>query len=560
MKKSIFIFILFLHIGNIVFCAEKEYIAESFRSVIEIEENGDLFVTEHTKYKFLKGEFTYAYRHIHKHNTNNIKFVKAFINDEPVSTEKSDRYIEIADKKGYLKITWFYPPEKDSVKLTVKYRAEGAVYQEENADMFVWNIIPTDKKFFIKNMKSEVYFPTSAEIITQPRFLKGNAEIVENPYKPSKNKIEVVSNSIEPNKKLLLELRFAKGSIVSEQPKWYSDREYYKNLTPKAVIGAVFLFAFILITLVRMYSKNNSNYKIRDKTNYTSEPPNYSPAVSGALLYPYISQANVIGTVFDLAKKGYLRIVQTGEKKWYKYPEGEIVYTGKEKNLKPHEEAVFNMIFTTKKGFQDRIKVNQLRNQYLKHYKNVHKQLSEYMEEQGLKDPKLKKNRKPFYYFGSLFIALGLITAVFMGIYSDSYILAIFPFTIVFEFLGIISFILGANINNLTQKGIHAAQKSYYFKNYLKMITKEKIKITNPEVMNKYLPYAAALGYNYRWVNYFKKRFEKLDIPNWFEGFENDDISGVFAAMIIVTSGPSGTGGGAGGAAGGGGGGGAGAG
>jgi uncharacterized membrane protein len=81
--------------------------------------------------------------------------------------------------------------------------------------------------------------------------------------------------------------------------------------------------------------------------------------------------------------------------------------------------------------------------------------------------------------------------------------------------------ILMVPLRIFTEKGLQVYSQLMGFRKFLEMTEKDKLEMLNapdlkPEVFEKYLPYAIALGVEDKWAERFKNI--TLTAPNWYEG------------------------------------------
>ena len=148
------------------------------------------------------------------------------------------------------------------------------------------------------------------------------------------------------------------------------------------------------------------------------------------------------------------------------------------------------------------------------------------------------------------------------------FVLGFFGFAFVFTLAlalvicGIIIVIFGIFMPSRTKKGVLAQEHILGFKRYLMVAEKDRITFHNapekrPELFEKFLPFAMALGVEQAWAQQFEGIYKQQ--PDWYDGqgnmfsaviFANSlnsfshDMNGAMAAPSSAGSGGSGLGGG----------------
>lgn len=248
------------------------------------------------------------------------------------------------------------------------------------------------------------------------------------------------------------------------------------------------------------------------------EPPiGLSPAA-----IRYIYQKKYDNTVFasmivDLAVKGYLKI---------KYESGTWIageYTlikikdlnnSIDNNIYREYIAAFNKLFK----HSDSIKISKTNSEYISESVNICQDI-------------LNKNYNydNFNLNSEKTLALWItgITSIILSFFisSESFILPIISALIV-----LLCFIFSYMLSGYTHEGIRLMEKIEGFKLFLKTTEEDRLKVLgtpptkNPELYEKYLPYAIALGVEKEWSKQFAPIFEQLKqqginyIPAWYIG------------------------------------------
>lgn len=120
---------------------------------IDVQENGDMLITETQKYVFSKAYRTERDRCIPMHKVDDIDSVQVFEEGEPVSAKT--RVIN-----GRLWIKWNHPLNPpESHTFVLKYRVKGGLYIDDSGDSVLWKAIFETHSAFIRNGKVTVRLP-----------------------------------------------------------------------------------------------------------------------------------------------------------------------------------------------------------------------------------------------------------------------------------------------------------------------------------------------------------------------------------------------------------------
>jgi len=101
---------------------------------------------------------------------------------------------------------------------------------------------------------------------------------------------------------------------------------------------------------------------------------------------------------------------------------------------------------------------------------------------------------------------------------------------------GIIMLVFAMFMPQKTVKGAQILEKIQGFKQFMNVTEKERLKFHNPpdmmpELFEKYLPYAMALGVENKWAENFKDIYNQ--VPAWYEGYST---TGAWSAIALTNS------------------------
>ncbi len=274
------------------------------------------------------------------------------------------------------------------------------------------------------------------------------------------------------------------------------------------IFGAIGLIISLFVGKRIMHNLQYKSRRGKELVIAQYEPPkDMTPAEMGLLIDNSSKGAEFSATVIDLAVRGYLKIVQTKEKKWWSNAEYDFVKQAADPAaLVPYERQIYNAIF--EKG--DKTSMKTLRNSTKLRgaYQSLRSKLVKRLEKRGFYKP-----------------------------------------VSVFE-------------RNLDARVSEAGYKTWAevagFRKFLEVTEKDRMAFHDapertPEQFSKYLPYAVALGVEKQWAKQFRDL--TIDTSDWYEGntlnaiiFANSihGLSNSLSSMATAStsSGSSGVGGG----------------
>jgi hypothetical protein len=534
--------------------AAKDYYAERFDVEAAVEEGGSLQVTETVVFQFEGGPFTYVYRELSGDYTDGIEVIVAGMDGQPLSPGKGSGQFEIKGRDP-IKVTWHFSPVSDSAHIfTLTYRMDGVVRQEPGADLLIWDALPRKHDYRIAFSTVRLGYPQSATAL-------GPAVVT-----PNSIALEVAPGSVTyrpadlgPDDSLRVTLRFAPGSLIASPPAWQMDAARAQASAPGFVVAALAVLAagwLGLLAYVRRWRREPSEppaIGLRPIAPPDDLPPALAAAITSSGARP--ARTHALGALFDLARRGVLRIEESPERKWYRRHEFSIVLMSQPADLRPHERGLLDLLFVTKAGTSGSVKLSDLSRRFSSDWKRFREPLAGEMESGGFLDAGRKRAGTNLLIAG---LALVLLTAAAMAVcITLSGRFDGWPFLVgagVFA-LSISAFLMSAAVSPLSDAGAREAQPWQGFRQYLRDVTKGREPAWDLQLFERYLPYAASYGLAELWAKIFEKQ-GGTETPAWFHSLAASphESMGAFVAMMSAShaAGASSSAGGAGGAAGGG--------
>jgi uncharacterized protein (TIGR04222 family) len=523
--------------------ADKSYYAERFDVQIDLQENGSAIITETVEFRFSGDPFTFAFREISAAETDGLTFLDASMDGiaMPLGTAAGQAEVKAGNP---LKVTWHFSPTSDTAHVfTIRYRAEGVI-RKGNADALIWRAIPEDHDYSIAKSTITLTYPPQATLLEAPTLSRSFES------SSSDNRITLTTSGLGEDEDLILTATFLLNSLTQTAPQWQIQAEQRSAATATALpvgfiagIATLILGGLGLFTYARANSRDLSLASIIP----TAYPPaDVPPAVVGKLtgLYTYM------GTIFDLAQRGVLEVVE--EKGFWGSKSFVLKHKESPTSLRPHEQGLLEALF---KDGKTEINMNEVGQRVASKNDLFEKPLEQELIQRGWLDLERKQKRTQLIVAGVL--VLFLVFVVFVGALllglqqsTDTNTATLFAFIIgvcLSAFLlSIALMIYGGNFSVLTPAGEEQAARWKGFADYLKQVSKGKEPAIRPDYFEKYLAYAAVFGLGEHWAKYFQN-LGGVPLPVWFHATAGSHAD--FGAMVAVMSASdsSSAGGGAGG-------------
>jgi uncharacterized membrane protein len=226
-----------------------------------------------------------------------------------------------------------------------------------------------------------------------------------------------------------------------------------------------------------------------------------------------------------------------------------IKQVGPGRYLRPHEEQLLEMLFTTRDGeMVDSISMSKVGSLLTSaRWKQFTESVEAEMKAAGLLDADQKRRSQrlivggmiALFLAGSIFVAALLLQSVF-GFWPLLVTGALF-------LLFLIALIAGYSLSVLSADGARIAAAWEPFYRHLNEVTRRRAAITSPDMFERYLPYAAAFGLLNAWAKRFANE-SRTQPPAYFHTLGTADgmPMGAFVAMVAASSSSGGAAAGAG--------------
>ncbi len=519
---------------------DKSYSADRFDVDLAVQPDGSLIVAETVDFRFEGGPFTFVFRDLAFNEIDGIDRLQATMDGEalPQGTGPGQVEIQAGDP---LQVTWHLPPTSNATRsFELTYRVQGAVRQMEDSDALIWRAIPEEHDYEIASSTVRLSYPPSTSLLAEPNVWDRRAAV-----ESSAGQATLQVQDIGVDEELVVEARFAPGSLLSAPPAWQAAQQERSQYTQPALaigLGAGLLTLLLACVWLLAYARrfrrpapSQPGAPLR-----RTEPPSPAPPAFAAKLMGSGNPA--LATLFDLAQRGALRIDEQASR-W-----GRSFTLHREPNpgvLRPHEHGLLDALFQSKHRLEDELSLSKVGTRLGSHQKLFNKPLDEEMALAGLLDTERQAQRGRLVAAGVLAMLLGGVGfgagMVWGAVSSDNAQWSVLPFAAALAgggaglfIAGLLALIVSATLSTWTEPGEREAADWKSFAAYLKDVTKGKDDLLDATRFERYLPYAAGFNLGEAWV----KRYEKQSgfaAPPWLQALHADDSSAAFVAVMVAS-------------------------
>ncbi len=508
--------------GSFSAFAAKYYTQDEIKIKAKINPDGSLNIEESRTYNF-HGKFSWA---DYRLPLGKLGEVTEFSLSEsgqlylPSDSQQPGTYI-VSQSKNLFFVKWYYKASSETKTFTLKYRVTDAVKVYNDVAEFYYQFVSAEKPKKVGRVSVDLFLPRTADT-SEVRawlhtslngfyhFIAGKIHFEASPL-PLKKFFEVrvtfptdwvpeARIRINRNYRQVIlneEKRFAEEANRLRQ-KFLEREEFKRKYGQKARQLNILLVVIGLLLFYYLYNRYGKAYTIPGLSRVTSEAPeNISPAMANfIILNGQVGSGAILGTLFDLASRGFIKINEKVEQRKFLFLKYEVreqtlildrdKYQAESHNLLDHEREYIQFFFDDLAQGQNSITTTEIKKNRAKVMKWVRN---------WKKTIKKQWGDRPFFDKSSLWATFanavyGLIV-VAVGIYS----------VIAFGTRGIIGVTGGLILMNIsfliiryTKEAKSLRLRLMALKNYLKKYEYRKNTATLQNNFSRYFSMAVALG------------------------------------------------------------------
>nr|HID15013.1 DUF2207 domain-containing protein [Anaerolineae bacterium] len=492
---------------------------ERFDVNITVLPNGDFIVEEIQEIVFTSGEFHYGYRTIPMDRLENITGVEVWEGNRQYEQGYGDDYtFHTYVDEGDFTIKWYFPyTSNSSHTFTLRYTVQGGLRYYEDGDQLYWKAVFADRDFPVYGSIVTVHLPEGATADPVAAY-STEASIAG---RGESTVVFTAQETLDPGQEFEVRVQFPHGIVQGSPPSWQAayDRKAQYGPVLSLVLGLTGALALIggpLFLLLLWYLRGRDPQVVLPAA-YLPEPPSDDPpGVAGTLVDEKADMQDIIATLVDLARRGYLTIEEERRSGFFGATDFDFTFRRTDKpadGLLPYERTLLRRIF----GGRTERRMSSLRNRFYTAIPRIKDQLYKETVKRRYFRASPDKVRKRYTGLG---VAL-LVGAIAGGICLMA-LLSEYTGAVICPFIGIGAtaigmIIVGQWMPAKTRKGAKQAAWWGAFKRYLAEIERYTDLSQATDVFEKYLPYAIAFGLDRSWVRKFSRlETAQVPIPVWY--------------------------------------------
>jgi len=527
MRRFHWIFLLTLIVAlaltRVAHAQSKTLYWERFDVNIRVLSNGDFVVEEIQEIVFTSGEFHFGYRNVLIDRLENITNVEVWEGKQQYERGYGGDYtFATSTDEGDFIIKWYFPyTSNTSHTFVLRYTVQGGLRYYDGGDQLYWVAVYPDRDFPVYNSTVKVYLPGGAT--ADPVQAYGAEAAIEG--QGSSTVAFKARETLDSGQELEVRVQFPHGIVQGTKPGWqaaYDRRAEWDESPQKALVdlglgmtGALSLIGGPLFLLLLWYVRGRDPQVVLPAA-YLPEPPSDDPpGVAGTLVDEKADMQDIIATLVDLARRGYL-VIEEKHKSGFFSAGFDFVFRRTQKptdDLLPYERMLLRKVL----GRRTERRMSDLRNKFYTAIPRIKTQLYKETVKHGYFRSSPDKVRKRYAALGFVLLMGTILGGMCLVIALSEYTgMTVCPaIGIGVTALGMV--IVGQWMPAKTRKGAKQAAWWGAFKHYLAEIERYTDLSQATDTFEKYLPYAIAFGLDRSWVRKFSRlETAQVPIPVWY--------------------------------------------
>ena len=529
------VLVVALVVPSLALAQTQTYYWERFDVTIRVDPaEGDLLVTETQTINFVSGVFREGFAVVSTDNTDGIEDVtvsengQAFDRVSPSSsTLDQGEYFVQRNDNDEIEVYWGMGRTQNETRtFDISYRVEGAIRRYQQGNEFQWNAVsPGLHDFEIQESTVVVEMPTGVAItdfgfLGPPEFQGVDMELVLS--EDGRTATYTAVETIAPSQGVSIWVQLPPDSVGGSAPSWQAgfdvQSDWVNTYKPWVDLGLLALGLLILaggpVALYLLWRIRGRDPQVDAVPEYITAPPSdLPPGIAGTLVDEQADVQDIIATVMDLARRGYLVIEEKSEESAFRLVSKQFSFkkTDKTGGLNAFEQQLYNALF---KG-RDAVSMRDLNQRFYTNLPGLQKSLYDTAVSGGYFGASPEAVRSSYGCLGwagvALSVGLGCAAITFATEWSSTVLCPVMALVVV----SIGALVLGRHMPAKSRKGAEAAALARAFKTYLANLDKYADPKAVTDQFEKYLPFAIAFGLEKSWINRFKQ-VPTTPMPGWY--------------------------------------------
>jgi uncharacterized membrane protein len=493
--------------------AQRTLVIERFDSTIAVSADGSILVEEYIVPKF-SGTWNGIFRTIpiQYESPQGLNYTLRLTIESVTDDEGRSLKYESSRERHYRKLKIWVPGATNTTKIVkVIYRvANGLRFFDEHDELY-WNVTGDEWEVPIESASAEVKLPAGVSGLRATAFRGAYGSTEQSDVTIEADGVRVkTTRGLGMREGLTVVVGWNPGVVHRPTAVERTANAVYSNV-PLAIVPLVFFGMF------RLWRRRGRDPELAPVTTQYEPPASMTPAELGTLVDGKPDMRDITSTIVDLAVRGYLHITETKDEHLFGlFSSKDYTFTLKKTRaewtgLKPHERELLNALF----GGVESVTLSDLKNKFYKHLPGLKNGLYGVLVTDGFYTGRPDRVR-------SMFVIGGIILGLLVGFGSAMVMawLGMLPAAGIIAGIlsGLIVVIFGWFMPSRTVQGTRQLEKVLGFREFLSRVEGDRLDrmVKTPEMFEKFLPFAMALGVEDTWAKAFDGIYKEP--PSWYTG------------------------------------------
>jgi uncharacterized membrane protein len=496
----------------------KELRIEKFDAEIVVSPNGSIDVTENIQVHFIGGPWHGLYRTIPvEYVTPQGLNYSLFLNVKSVTDGDGNRLkFETSRERHYRKLKIFVPNADNSTQtISIDYTVSDALRFHDEFDELYWNVTGDQWDVPIQSASARIVLPQGTTgIRVNPLTGAYRSTAHDADVQITGDGVEVrTQNPLRYHEGLTVAVAFDKG-IVHEPTFFDNAVLFFRSNWPLGLPIAAFVIMFYL------WWTQGRDPRLRPIAAQYEPPDQLSPGEAGTLIDNSADMRDITASIVDLAVRGYIVIEEHEHNRMFGLVHDKDYNFILQKDrsewakLKPHEQVILNGIFTLG-TVNETVPMSSLENHFYSNLPDIRTGIFNSLVTHGYYRRRPDSVRAAYLGGG---VVIGFLL-VFGGTYIASS-MGMAPLTFIAAGIlsGIVICAFGWFMPAHTEQGARAMEGVLGFEDFLNHVESDRYNktIKTPQMFEKFLPFAMALGVEKNWSKAFQGIMTQP--PQWYRG------------------------------------------
>jgi uncharacterized membrane protein YgcG len=493
--------------------AQRTLVIERFDAAIEVNVDGTIEVDETIRPRFT-GSWNGIYRTIpiEYRTPQGLNYTLRLIIESVTDGAGAKLRYETSRERHYRKVKIWVPGAVDATRTVhLRYRVPDALRFFDEHDELYWNVTGDEWDVPIESAAAVIHLPAGVSGVRATAFRGTFGSTDRAPVSIDGNVVTVeAAGGLGFHEGLTAVVGWNPGVVHRPTTAEKTARVVSSNL-PLAIPPLVF------VGMWSLWRRRGRDPKLGPVTTRYEPPDAMTPAEVGTLVDGKPDMRDITATIVDLAVRGYLHITESESGGVFGFFSSKDYTFALKKpreewsGLKTHERDLLDAMF----GTGDEVRLADLKNKFYKHLPGLRDGLYSGLVSGGFYKARPDRVRLAYIAGGiAAGVAIGLVSASIMGALGmqpgAGIIAGVLSAAVIIGF--------GIFMPARTIRGTRGLESILGFQEFLSRVEADRLQrmVKTPEMFEKFLPFAMALGVEDNWARAFEGIYREP--PQWYTG------------------------------------------